>query len=175
MIEELLLFKKVKEGDIGAFEKLFRKYHIPLGYYATSITRDSDAAEDIIQDLFYMIWKERETISVLTSVNGYLYRAVRNRALQYCEQKANANKYKESVSTISQDSAEFNELEKIVAESMSKMPSRRAEIFKMHRFHNIKYKEIANKLSVSVKTVEAEMSKALKTIRKEIDIHIHTL
>jgi RNA polymerase sigma-70 factor (ECF subfamily) len=73
------------------------------------------------------------------------------------------------------DETQGNELKEIITRSISSMPVRRAEIFRMHRFRNLKYKEIAQLLSLSVKTVELEMSKALKTLRKEIELYHHTL
>ena len=72
MLEDLLIIKRVKEGDIGAFETLFRKYHSPLLFYCTSITASVQAAEDIVQDLFYNIWKDKERLNILVSVKSYL-------------------------------------------------------------------------------------------------------
>jgi len=183
MINDLLLIRRVKEGDIKAFETIFRKFYSPLVYYSHSITGRSDVAEDIIQDLFYTLWKEREKIEVYSSLKNYLYGAVRNRSLQFCERRKLDDNYKTSLELspgISdpggpQESVEFLELENIILKSLERMPQRRVEIFKLHRFKNKKYKEIADSLSLSVKTVEAEMTKALKTIRKEIELHTFAL
>ncbi len=183
MINDLFLIKRVKEGDIKAFETIFRKYYSPLVYYSHTITGRSDAAEDILQDLFYTLWKERERIEVFSSLKNYLYGAVRNRSLQFCERRKLDDKYRSSLdlspggadSTGSEESVEFLELENIILKSLEKMPQRRVEIFRLHRFKNKKYREIAESLSLSVKTVEAEMTKALKTIRKEIELHTFAL
>lgn len=183
MLNDLLLIKKVKEGDIKAFEILFRKYYPPLSYYAVTITGISDAAEDIIQDLFYHMWKERENIQIFSSLKSYLYSAVRNRSLQYCERRklderyrgSNLNLGSQATEPDSLNGIEYRELEQIIKKSLERMPSRRVEIFRMHRFGNQKYREIAEALSVSVKTVEAEMTKALKEIRKEIELHTSIL
>ncbi len=183
MINDLLLIKKVKEGDIKAFEILFRKYYPPLSYYAVSITGISDVAEDIIQDLFYHLWKERGQIQIFSSLKSYLYSAVRNRSLQYCERRKlderfrGSNLYLNSQATEpdSLNEIEYRELEQIIKKSLERMPTRRVEIFRMHRFGNKKYREIAQALSLSVKTVEAEMTKALKEIRKEIELHTSIL
>ncbi|MFA6335312.1 MAG: RNA polymerase sigma-70 factor [Bacteroidales bacterium] len=179
MINDLLLLKKIKEGDIGTFEYVFRLYYSPLLYYAVSITGRMDVSEEVIQELFYVLWKERENLQILRSLKGYLYGAVRNRSLQYCEHRRITENYKESLFTYRvedlasdpQDNLEYKELEEIVKKTMDKMPERRLKIFKMHRFESRKYMEIANILSLSVKTVEAEISKALKTLRKEIEYH----
>lgn len=179
MINDLLLLRKIKEGDIGTFEYVFRQNYSPLLYYAVSITGRMDVAEEILQELFYVLWRDREKLQILRSIKGYLYGAVRNRSLQYLEHRRIRENYIEShlVQGTSdnppdpQDELEFKELEEIVVKTMEKMPERRLMIFKMHRFESRKYIEIADLLSLSVKTVEAEISKALKTLRKEIEYH----
>ncbi|MDP3451441.1 MAG: RNA polymerase sigma-70 factor [Bacteroidales bacterium] len=179
MLNDLLQIKKVKEGDIGAFEGLFRKYHPPLLFYATGITGSTDAAEDIIQDLFYVLWRDRDKLQIFSSFKSYLYSAVRNRSLRYCEKKKSDQKYRNNLSytsdgdslSDSQERMEYQELEQIINSTLKKIPERRATIFRMHRFQNLKYREIADELSLSVKTVEAEMTKVLKTLKKEIETH----
>lgn len=179
MLDDLLLIKKIKEGDIKSFEYVFRKYYSSLIFFSTGITGRTEAAEEIIQDLFYVLWKERENLNILRSLKAYLYGAVRNRSLQYCERRKLDEKYRGTIDAgsfdITQSSAqeeiELKELEDVVKRTMEKMPERRRRIFKMHRFENLKYMEIAEILTLSVKTIEAEMGKALKTLRKEIDYH----
>lgn len=179
MLDDLLLIKKIKEGDIKSFEYVFRKYYSSLIFFSTGITGRTDAAEEIIQDLFYVLWKEHENLNILRSLKGYLYGAVRNRSLQYCERRKLDNKYRGTIDAESfdithssaQEEIEFREMEDVVKKTMEKMPERRRRIFKMHRFENLKYMEIAEILTLSVKTIEAEMSKALKTLRREIDYH----
>ncbi len=183
MINDLFLIKRFREGDIKAFETIFRKYYSPLVYYSFTITGRSDVAEDIIQDLFYALWKERERIQILSSLKSYLYGAVKNRSLQFCERRRLDDNYRATLSgmrdlndaTVTEEGVEFRELEQIILKSLEKMPQRRVEIFRLHRFKNKKYREIAQALSLSVKTVEAEMTKALKTIRKEIELHTFAL
>ncbi len=184
MLNDLFLFKKIKEGSIETFEKVFKEYYSPLLYFSAGITGRTEASEEIIQDLFYHIWKERESIFILTSLKSYLYTAVRNRSLQYCQRQKSEQSYKEGVQsngfiensgTSPQESLEAKELEEIINKTMVKMPERQLRIFKMHRFENKKYADIAEALSVSVKTVEAEMSKALKALRKEIEFYTSSL
>ncbi|PKO96053.1 MAG: RNA polymerase sigma-70 factor [Bacteroidetes bacterium HGW-Bacteroidetes-7] len=183
MINDLFLFKKIKEGNIETFEKVFKENYSPLLYYSAGITGRIEVAEEIIQELFYQIWKDREKINILSSLKGYLYSAVKNRSLQYCERLRNENNYKESIKSAPlstsghspQENLEASELEGIIKQTMDKMPERRLKIFKMHRFENRRYAEIAQNLSVSVKTVEAEMTKALKALRKDIEYYTSLL
>ncbi|MEN6618631.1 MAG: RNA polymerase sigma-70 factor [Rikenellaceae bacterium] len=183
MLNDLLLLKKIKEGDIRTFEDIFRRYYTPLLFFSVSITGRMDVAEEIIQELFYVLWKKRGNLQILRSLKGYLFGAVRNRSLQFCERRKLDENYRKSVYTVDveisgfdpQEKLEYKELEEIIKKTMEKMPERRQRIFKMHRFENRKYMEIADILSLSVKTVEAEISKALKTLRKEIEYHTSVL
>lgn len=176
MLSDILIIKKIKEGDIKAFESLFKLYYSPLSLYAASITGNMDTAEEIIQDLFYTIWRDKEHLQILYSLKSYLYKSIRNRSLQYLEHKKIENKYNDFVlsgkpqtGTSPQDEVEYKELERIINLTISSLPDRRQQIFKMHRFQGFKYTEIAEQLSLSVKTVEAEMTKALNSLRKEVE------
>lgn len=183
MPDNLFVLKKIKEGNIKTFEKVFREYYIPLCYYSTSITGRMDVAEEIIQDLFYKIWRDRESLRIYSSLKNYLYGAVRNKSLQYHEHKQVQEKHKQTVLTHENESSaytpdkelEYKELETLVQRTLEKMPDRRRKIFRMHRFEKKKYAEIAHIFSISIKTVEAEMTKALQSLRKEIEYYTNTL
>ena len=180
MLDELLILKKIKEGDIKAFEELFRRYYFPLCCYAAGITGQMAVAEEIVEELFYVLWKERVRLQIFQSVKSYLYRATRNQSLQYCEHEEVRNRYREAVlntsnpeqSTDPHQQMEYEELQKLINSTLEKLPERRMRIFKMHREEGKKYAEIALLLSLSVKTVEAEMTKTLRTLRKEIENYI---
>ena len=99
MLDELLILKKIKGGDIKAFEELFRRYYFPLCCYAAGITGQMEVAEEIVEELFYVLWKERERLHIFQSIKSYLYRATRNQSLQYCEHEEVRNRYRETVLT----------------------------------------------------------------------------
>jgi len=180
MLDELLILAKIKEGDIKAFEEIFRRYYSPLCWYATGITGDAVAAEEIVEELFYVFWKDREKIQLFRSIKSYLYRAVRNEAVQYCEHREVKARYREMIlggeqgmpDNDPQSQMEYKELERVIEHTLEKLPERRSRIFKLNRMQGKKYAEIAAIISVSVKTVEAEMTKALRTLRSEIDNYI---
>ncbi len=182
MLTELMILAKIKEGDIRAFEEVFRRYYSPLCWYAAGITGDTESAEEIVEELFYTLWKNREQLQVLQSVKSYLYRAVRNEAIQYCEHQEVKERYQTSVQTDKESEAsidphwqmEYKELQTLVQQALNKLPDRRRRIFIMHRMQGMKYAEIALALSLSVKTVEAEMTKVLRTLRVEIDNYIQS-
>jgi len=85
MLNDVFILTQIKEGNIKAFETLFRQYYTPLRLYAASITGEPDVAEEIVEELFYVFWKDREKLEIFHSVKNYLYRSVRNRSIQYCE------------------------------------------------------------------------------------------
>lgn len=139
-----------------------------------------DVAEEIVGELFYVIWREREGLQIFYSIKSYLYKAVRNESLQYCEHQEVRNRYYEAVRAANkqdmeidpEEQMEYEELQNLINNALEKLPERRQCIFRMHRVEGKKYAEIASSLSLSVKTVEAEMTKALKTLRKEVENYI---
>ena len=180
MLNELFILAKIKEGDIKAFENVFRRYYSPLCWYAAGITGEMDTAEEIVGELFYLFWKDREKLQIFRSIKSYLYKAACNEALQYCRHKEVEERHREYVlatdtfgqGTDPQRDLEYEELQALIRHTLDKLPGRRLRIFEMHRMEGKKYAEIALALSLSVKTVEAEMTKALCTLRKEIDDYI---
>lgn len=180
MLNELFILSKIKEGDIKAFEEVFRRYFSPLCWYAAGITGHMDVAEEIVEEFFYVFWREREKLQIFHSVKSYLYGAVRNEALRYCEHQEVKNRYREAMQATAahetlpgpEEQMEYKELQILINNALGKLPERRQRIFRMHRMEGKKYAEIASRLSLSVKTVEAEMTKALKTLRKEVEKYI---
>ena len=176
MLNDLAVFKKIKEGDVGTFEKIFRQYYTSLCTYASSITGRNDIAEEIVQDVFYNIWKERAHIQMLRSIKNYLFGAVRNHSLRYHEHVVVQQQYQERVlrndletDPSPQELLEYKELENVITTLLNKLPERRRQIFLMHRIDGKKQKDIAQIFSISIKTVEAEMSKANQVLRQGVE------
>ena len=167
--------------NIKTFEKIFKHHYASLCMYAFSITGRKDIAEEIVQDVFYNMWKNREEIQIRSSVKNYLFGAVRNLSLRYKEHLVVRERYTDSmqnnegseVDLLPQELLEFKELENAVTNILKKLPERRMNIFLMHRMEGRKYTEIADHYSVSVKTVEAEMTKAYQALRKGIEHYTH--
>lgn len=175
MIGDSEIIRRIRKGDVGQFESLFRSSYVSLVRYAKTLIRDHDTAEEIVQDLFFRLWKDKENLKIESSLNGYLYRAVHNRCLHYIDHIRVVEKYEQEMTVIPQESAEipsdilsYKELQAKIAGILERLPERCAKIFCMNRFEGLKYSEIAEKLSVSVKTVEANMGRALKEFRKAL-------
>jgi RNA polymerase sigma-70 factor (ECF subfamily) len=175
MLRDSEIIRRIGQGDIKEFETLFRSSYVSLVKYAGTLIKDKDTAEEIVQDLFFRIWQEREKLKIESSLNGYLFRSVHNRCLHHIEHmkvvERHAREMAYSPEQISENPADilhYKELQARIAEILEKLPERCGMIFCMNRFEGLKYSEIAEKLSVSVKTVEANMGKALKEFRKAL-------
>ncbi len=175
-LNDLFTQRNIQHGDIGEFERLFTKYYEPLCRHANKILNDMDTSEDLVQEFFYQFWKNRETFTVRLSLNAYLYQSIRNNALHHLEHLAIRRSYAEKLRGEQRErapapepqSAELNDLTRVIENTLNQMPERCSRIFRMNRFDGKKYREIAAILSISVKTVEAEMGKALQIFRKSL-------
>ncbi len=169
------IIRRIRQGDKGQFESLFRTSYVSLVRYAKTIIRDHDSAEEIVQDLFFRLWQDREKLQIESSLNGYLFRAVHNRCLHRIEHERVVERHAREALYSQPGEAEnpseiiqYKELQSKIAGIIARLPERCGRIFCMNRFEGLKYAEIAEKLSVSVKTVEANMGKALKEFRKAL-------
>jgi RNA polymerase sigma-70 factor (ECF subfamily) len=175
LIQEDNIFKSISHGDMDAFEVLFRTYYRELCTYAFKYFRDKDTAEEVVQDLFYKLWEKKETLVIRSSIRSYLYRSVYNNTMMLLREKnirKTTNVLPLNSEMIPGDEPdarlETNELDQIVQSTLSAMPQKVRRIFEMSRFEGLKYKEIASRLLISIKTVEANMGKALKLFRQNL-------
>lgn len=174
--------KKIRDGDIREFERLFHKYYEPLCSYAFRITGDMAAAEDILQEFFYNFWRDRVAMSLKLSLKAYFYRSIRNNAYRLVESRQVRAQYAERMARelpageafyIPMESPDVD-LNARIDEILEQMPERTATVFRLSRFEGKKYREIAELLSLSVKTVEAEMGKALGMFREALKEYRNT-
>lgn len=169
------IIKRIRQGEVKEFESLFRSSYVSLVRYAKTFVRDHDTAEEIVQDLFVRLWNERNRIKIENTLNGYLFRAVHNRCLHWLEHRKVVEKHeretireqKGSIENVSEQ-VQYNELQSAVVRILERLPERCGKIFCMNRFEGMRYNDIAEKLAISVKTVEADMGKALKEFRKAL-------
>ncbi|WP_423148326.1 RNA polymerase sigma-70 factor [Rubrolithibacter danxiaensis] len=163
------------EYDDQAFEQLFKTHFKALHSYAAVMLRDDDLAEEIVQNMFLKLWEKREQLNVQTSVKAYLYKCVHNDSLNYLKHQKIKAKYQD-YATYSMNgnteqaskNLELSELESRLGEALNELPQQCRTIFQMSRFEELKYKEIAERLDLSVKTVENQMGKALKILRLKL-------
>jgi RNA polymerase sigma-70 factor (family 1) len=181
-LSEQQYWQLISEGDKNAFEQLFKTYYTPLCNYACSLIKDIDESEEVVQNMFYNIWNKREALQINNSVKSYLYRAVHNDCLNKIKhgkiKSVYAEDYKKSADASFEDASktlQAKELGKQINEAIASLPEQCGIVFKLSRFENLKYTEIAEHLNISVKTVENHMGKALKIMRERLKDHLHLL
>ena len=167
---DMMLLNGIRQNDSQAFELLFRKYYAPLCLFAASYTHDMDSARDIVQDLFVYLWENRATVCIEHSVKAYLVSAVRRNSIRFMQQRRPTL----SIDTLPEDShladdlydsLEMDELYRQLLHAIEQLPDQCKKIFKLSRFEEMKYTDIADTLNISVKTVETQIGKALKVLR----------
>jgi RNA polymerase sigma-70 factor (ECF subfamily) len=174
LTEDKDLYLKLKEGDERAFQFLFRKYYSMMCCFANKYLNDSELAEETVQDMFVKIWEKRETLNIETSVKHYFFRSVRNHCLNQIQHEKIKKQYANMVleTTHQENDPDRYYLEVGLIQRIEKcidsLPPKRKEIFRLSRERGMKYKEIADMLNISVKTVEAQMGLALKHLRYEL-------
>ncbi len=160
--------------DNKLFEQLFKEYFVPLTNFAKSYVKDEDTAKELAQDAFINLWQKKEEIDRDKSIKSYLFTSVRNRSLNYIRDN---KKYKSEFLDIElEKSNDFfdgdilttQELQERISKSIGSLPAKCRRVFEMSRLEGLKYKEIAEELGISIKTVENQMGKALKVLRKDL-------
>jgi RNA polymerase sigma-70 factor, ECF subfamily len=176
------ILASLQHGDERVFETFFKSYYQRLCNYANTILNDMDEAEEIVQNAFLNMWEKRETIEVHTSLKSYLYRAVYNSSLNQIKHlkiiRKHSEWYKQSA-VIEHDNTTgallSDELETMAKTAIDQLPPQCQMVFKLSRFENLTYAEIAAQMNISVKTVENHMVKALKVLRKKLKDYLPLL
>lgn len=171
-IDEKELFNQIKAGSAPAFEKLFYIYYASLCLFASQYVKNDDAAEELVQDVFYKVWSKRHTINIENSVKQYLFKAVKYQCINLLQHNRIALSYQHKVLEDTMQNVDtkpyFLEvgLRQKIERCILSLPEKRREIFKLSREEGLRYKEIAERLNISVKTVETQMGLALKQLRE---------
>ncbi len=179
--EDKELYLKLREGDERAFQALFLKYYPAMCNFARQYLNDHELAEETAQDMFVKIWEKRASLNIETSVKHYFFRSIRNHCLNQIQHEKIKKQYAKVVLESSHQDINPDQyyLEVDLIERIEKciesLPPKRKEIFRLSREQGMKYKEIADTLAISVKTVEAQMGLALKHLRDELKDFSHHL
>ena len=177
------LAMRIKLGDEQAFELLFRKYYVRLCAFANKFLNDPETAKEIVQDVFARIWEGRDEIDPDDSLKSYLFKIAQNLSINKLRRKKVESRYTEIYKLVyienqaisAHESLLAKELEENIAHSIGKLPAECRKVFELSRIEGLKYKEIADTLQISVKTVEAQMSKALRSLRIELSDYLTIL
>lgn len=183
--DEADLTLRIKKGDPKSLELLFRRLHPKLCAYANKFVHDTNDASEIVQELFYTVWKNRERLDENQSVQAYLFTSVKNRCLNLLDTKRNRSKHAEMLwmlygnEAVETDNSYHillaKDLEKDFNEALTHLPKECRRIFELSRFEGLQYQEIAHKLDISIKTVETQMYRALSKLRLHLHEHLACL
>jgi len=176
VLKEQQQLRKIRKGDLDSFEKLFHQYYPGMCAYADSLLGKPEVAEEVVQDVFYNIWKNRDSLKITRSLQSYLYRSAYNNSMMYLR-KMRREHFLDDGHTFDFEAdspdpsqvLQLNEVSELVSRTLEGLPERTREIFRLNRQEGLKYREIADRLSISVKTVEANMGKALKALRNSME------
>jgi len=170
----------IKKGNKEAYKNAYIEYYDMLLGLSIQYLKDRASSEEIVQEAFLKFWENRESLKSSTNIKNYLYTIVKNLCIstlrkkisnsiyisesEYLELQANYN----AINQLNTSSLEYDELQHRIADIINSLPNDVKTVFEMSRNEEFKYAEIAEKLNISVKTVEARMSKALSILRKEL-------
>lgn len=166
----------LRDGNLEAFEKVFHSFADRIYYFSMRYLRNQHDAEEIVQEVFLKIWENRHNINVDLSFSGYLFTIARNTVFNQNRKKVNEQAYVEYVkhalsltSNKTENDLIYNDIQDIVNKVVEDLPPQRKLVYKMSREKGLSYREIAESLSLSERTVEAHIRLALKTITEVVD------
>jgi len=173
-VVESELLARLRQGDDEAYATIFREHYSWLVLSATRLLGDRSLAEEVVQDVMLELWRRRESLAVDSSPQAYLFQSTRNRSLNHIRHERverMGEPYaarEQAVDAPAQSYVVEEEIQIALKKAIATLPQRCREVFELSRVHNLKYSEIAQTLGISVKTVEAQMGKALRILREEL-------
>lgn len=172
---EQQLLRKVADGDQYAFTLLFKKYAEGLAIYVLSLSESQEVTEEIVQDVFTVVWEKRASLTHLENFNNYIFIISKNKTLNYLRQQAMkrkaqmewAKQFEEEFEEIDQSSRK-EELFVLIEEEIDKLPPQQKRVYTLSRVEKLKYEEIAQQLGLTRETVKKHMSLALLSLRTNL-------
>jgi len=172
--DDLLLLSQLKKGEEQAFRQLFDIYYRRLVAFANKLLADPDLSRSVVQDVFVMFYEKRDEINIHTSLKSHIFQTVRNRCLNIIKRNKMKQEHHKRILEITPDrvepfeNLEYIELENCITKTVEDLPEQCKKIFSMSRYEGINNQEIADTLNLSKRTVETQISKALKRLRTEL-------
>jgi len=171
--EDIQILDQLKNGDLRAYERLFKKYHTLLNIDAFTLLKDAMEAEDQVQSLFVEIWHKQLFLNINTSVKAYLQTAIHNRCLKVIRKRKSAfrklGEYAHSLDFKTEgDPIGQREEESNLRSLLSELPLQRSEAFNLVYIENKKYKDAAAEMGISINSIKTHLKLAMKTLRKRL-------
>jgi RNA polymerase sigma-70 factor (family 1) len=177
-----ILVQRLKQGDQAAFTVIFSHYYADLVLFANTFMRDIPLAEEIVQDVFLKLWENRESIVIALSLKSFLLKTIQNKCIDRIRHMKVRDRYLENINehqALFENDADnyllFSELQRDFDKALEKLPNDVKQTFCLHRIEGCTYPEIADKLGISVRTVEVRISKALFLLREQLKDYLITL
>ncbi len=183
--QDIELFKK---GDSKVFEKLYKQFFNSLFFFANQYVDDGGDAENMVQETYLAFWVGRENFlgNSEASVKSWLYNTLKNKCLNHLDREANRNKYSDyikkryllDISVLTEleiSDVSFNEISELLNKALEEMSPQSRKVFELSRIEGLKNREIAEELNITVKAVEANMSRALKLLKAHLHDYLAVL
>jgi RNA polymerase sigma-70 factor (ECF subfamily) len=163
----------LQKGEPKAWDLLTAHFYKPIYYFIYGMVRQTEEAEELTQDVFVNLWAKRAQLQIDTSLKSYIYRAARNHALNHLKRKGLETSYQRGLSanevtrSVEQD-FQLSELEARLHQVIERLPEKSQDVFKLSRFEELSYKEIADVLNIPIRQVHYHISIALKELRDKL-------
>lgn len=174
--DDSAFLEAIQAGDLRKWEAFVTQWYDSLLGFVTGMVRDAEAAEELVQDVFVNIWTKRDQISISTSLKSYVFRAARNHALNFIKRRKFEWDYQRKLANEmpvghkdTENAIEFSELERKLNKAIEELPDSCREIFRLSRFAEMTYKEIAETLDIPPRTVHYQIGLALKNLRSVLE------
>ncbi|RHU25615.1 RNA polymerase sigma-70 factor [Parabacteroides sp. TM07-1AC] len=168
------LIAAIGNDDYTSYNKLFVRYYSRLCCYVYRLLGEKEDAEDVVQDLFFTLWNNRKKIAIGENVSGYLYKMARNLALNHIRTQTNyktvLENREEQLSYYEENPLETEEFRMALYDCINLLPGRCKEVLLLHRVKGLKQKEIADQLSISVKTIKNQIWASLQRLKKCLEV-----
>ena len=179
--DDRFLLKRLRKGDSYAFAAIFSRYYRSLVLYCNSFITDMDECEDIVMDLFVAIWEHRERLDI-SNLRSFLLRSVRHDCLDAIKHRRVKDSYSAALllsmdinSAALDNYILYDELKKLVDDTLSSLDAKSVAIFKMSRWDGVKYDDIAKSMNISRRTVEVRITNVIRQLRATIKKHFPTI
>lgn len=178
------ILQKIKSGEESSFEKVYRYYYPRLIYFAKQYVLDAEVSKNIVQDVFTELWDKRHTLREDTNLQAWLFTVTKNKSLKIISQQQSRQNYDthiktrqldvnyKSLSDFDTSNLVFEELQIQIQASLEKLPPACRKVFEMSRFEDKKNREVAEEMNLSIKTVEAQISKALRLLKTDLKYYL---
>lgn len=162
----------IRDGNVAVFRQVFDACYESLCHYAFTVLKDADEAEDVVQSMFMKLWERRGELNIKSALRSYLFKSVYNQCLNQLEHRSVKNKFQEYKLMLTESSQQpevfDDDVDAKIKKAIKTLPPQCRTIFILSRYDEMKHAEIAEKLNISVNTIQNQICKALKILREEL-------